>query len=136
MKSLLLTLFLTISMIGFSQEDSKSTSEIKGITQEIRFKLIKCVGLDCTMIKSSKSFSLEGKNVAGFSHFIDVKIPKSILTRPDGFISFMDSSGDVIDVKFYFAEGETSYMEFLVGDHQYYNCLTQQGADFFKQFKE
>ncbi len=136
MKTLLLTLFLSISIVGLSQESLTKTTELQGITPEIRAQLQNSVTLDCTMIYSSKSFSLDGRNIAAFCHFIDQKTPVSTVVRPDGFLSFMDNQGDVIDTKFFFGENGHSYIEVEVEGRSYYNALTQQGADFFNKFKQ
>ncbi len=134
MRTFIITLFVLAAQISFAQQ-TNSTEVLTPISDEIREQLSQSVSIECTMLNSTKTFSIDGNNARVFFHVID-KVPPSKLTKSiDGYLMFVNAENNSLDANFYFGVEGESYVVFQVDEQNYYNKLTEVGVEFFNRFK-
>ncbi|MEZ5022269.1 MAG: hypothetical protein R2728_03215 [Chitinophagales bacterium] len=134
MKTFFLFIMIVVTQIGHAQS-TESTQTLLPITNEIRATLAQSIAVECTLMHSSKTFAIDGKNAAVFINVVDAMPPSNLSKSLDGIVMFVDNDNNSIDANFYYGENGESYLEFKVDDHKYYNKLTPTGVEFFGRFK-
>lgn len=134
MKTFILSLLMLTTQFSFAQQ-ADSSKVLLPIPDEIRTQLSQSISIECTMLNSSKTFSIDGNNARVFFHVIDQVPPSKLAKSYDGFLMFVNAENNSLDANFYFGVNGESYVVFKVEEQQYYNKLTQVGVEFFNRFK-
>lgn len=141
MRGILLTFFIFISILGFSQDTitqvdtTQKVITISPLPIEMYNKLKNNgSGVEVTMYNTSKTFSLPGlKGTNYFLSFIQGKSTIDFNPKNTAYVMLLADDDFYMDAEVSIL-GDHGYVIFKKDGKKYYNLLTPAGIKFFKKF--